>query len=99
MLITMRSHERSRATRRISGAGLPTAASYSSIASFGESEPNVRVANCSISRFDSSGVHTDAGAKIGGLRQQRILDREHDQPRRKVIGNRRRVAQRTRRRL
>ena len=40
-----------------------------------------------------------AGAKIGGLRQQRILDRQHDQPRRKVIGNRRRVTQRTRRRL
>ena len=94
-LMTIRSHERSRATRRISGAGLPTATSYSSAAAIGESAPNVLSAKCRISRL-SLRRSRDAGAQIEGLGQQRILDRQHDQAGREVGRDRGRIAQRAR---
>ena len=58
VLMTIRSQERSRATRRISTEGLPTATSYSSVASIAARVPNVLPANRSTSRLLSSGFQT-----------------------------------------
>ena len=84
VLMTMRSQERSRATRRISGAGFPTATSYSSAASDGDRGPSVLRREVRDLALAVLRVPTDPGAQIGGLGQQRILDREHDEPRREM---------------
>ncbi len=94
-LMTIRSHERSRATRRISTGGLPTATSYSHIASVAASSPNVsahelRDLPLGFRRASSARrCPRSIAAVSSGSSTVRTINRVT-----KVFGDRRRVAQR-----